>query len=107
MNNMQITENDLIFELTDTELLSAVEKFLSIQANNFDYARYKGIQIDLESIAIYCDWCYYWYRLKNGKSLTLNEVKAICGSACTVQIIVSNGKSKYLIGINPNMEEWI
>jgi len=103
---MQITEDDLIFEISDNELLIAVEKFLGIQAHNFEYARYKGISIDPESIAIYGDWVEYWRRLRFGQSLSLSDIKDICGSACTVQVIASSPKSKYLVKLNPNIEEW-
>jgi len=103
---MQITEDDLIFEISDDELLVAVEKFLTIQAHNFDYARRKGIHVDPESIAIYGDWVEYWRRLRVGQKLSLRDVKDICGSACTVQEIGTKPKSKYLVKLNPNIEEW-
>jgi len=103
---MQITEDDLIFEISDDELLVAVEKFLTIQAHNFEYARYKGIPVDPESIAMYGDWVEYWRRLRVGQSLSLFDVKDICGSGCTVQVVASKPKSKYLVKLNPNIEEW-
>jgi len=106
-SDMKITEQDYIFETSDEDLLKAVEKFLSIQGNNFEYARHKKMAIDPESIAIYNDWVNYWYKLRTGKKLCLFELKDICGFNCTVQIVGDDADRRYLIKINPNMEEWM
>jgi len=104
---VNFSPEDWIFTATDHDLISAVEKYLSIQGTNLEFARRRGETVPLEVVDEYHEWVTYWYKLRSGKKLCLSELQSICGFECVVQILEDrDGSRKYLIKFNPDFSAY-